>query len=122
MNNDAEQHEHDMWYIMTQQRLAKLGLDVGVPYVGDNSSSLPESVFEFSCRERYKHDITCFIADAGDRDEVTEDIINAVRAVWDNDGGWIEDTAEFNAEMARLSDIADKADESIQEDIQHKFG
>ena len=121
MNNDAEQHEHDMWYIMTQQRLAKLGLDVGVPYTGDQSA-LPESVFEFSCPERYKHDITHFTADARERGEVTEDLIDALHSVWENDGGWLEDPDEFSAEMIRLCDIADKADESIQEDIQHKFG
>ena len=32
MNVD-DNHEHDMWYYMTQQRLAKLGLDVGIPYL-----------------------------------------------------------------------------------------
>ena len=101
--------ESDLWYFMTQQRLAKLGLDVGVPYAGEGRVN-EEDMFTFSCPERYKHDIVQFVAVAADRDELTPDIIGAFETAWDV---WPEDPDEFEQEMMRLNAIAEEADAKL---------
>ena len=101
--------ESELWYFMTQQRLAKLGLDVGVPYAGEGRVD-EESMFTFSCAERYKHDLTCFMQEADERNEMTEDIVGAFESAWSD---WPEDPDEFYHEMRRLSVIADEADANL---------
>jgi len=101
--------ESELWYFMTQQRLAKLGLDVGVPYAGEGRVD-EESMFTFSCAERYKHDIVQFMHEAATRDELTDDVIGAFESAW---AVWPEDLDAFEQEMIRLRDIADEADANL---------
>lgn len=104
-----DQNENDLWYVMTQQRLAKLGLDVGVEYAG-MGSEMEASLFTFSCPERYKHDIVQFVHEAAEREELTDDIIGAFKNAWPE---WRPDQDDFVAEMTRLSEIADAVDAEL---------
>lgn len=100
--------EQKLWYDMTRRRLAKLGFDVGVKVVGPpphwkskRDMRIFECLINFSCKERYQHDIIAF--ESQKRGHYYEDVMGAMQAVLDEFDFQSEE--EIAAKMYALREI-----------------